>query len=1257
MFQPRFLRFCFQFSLICLSLFSSVALAADQPVISPRLQEALGDQNFAWRNTDGELTIWVFFTDKGVHGDALQTALDEAEAGLSERAAWRRAKVKTAGERLVDVGDLPIHSSYLEQIEATGAVLRRESRWLNAASFQVTDAQVQALSAMSFVLKTDLVARFQHRPIPELEEASGNANDKGENSSLWTIDYGGNLAAMEQASVPAVHEMGINGQGVIIGMLDSGFRPDHEALAGIPVLGTYDFVNDDENVDNEPGDPSNSRDHGTMTMSTAMGNMPGELVAPAFGASVVLAKTEDVSQEIPIEEDQWVAGLEWVETFGVDIVSSSLGYMGWYEISDMDGNTAVTTSAADLAVGRGIVVINSAGNKRGKSWNHIIAPADGFDVITVGAVDSSDNISSFSSPGPSFDGRIKPDVSALGVSNTVADPSDDFGYRTASGTSFSCPLTSGVAALVLSRSPNLTPDQVREALRETASMANNPNNDFGWGIINAYEAVHYFGPNLTHVPQGDTESTGTPYTISALITDRVGLESSTLHYRIASGSWQSVAMVATIDDDTFEADIPGQDAGATVDYYLTAVSTNGVSTSLPSQAPTDYFTFHVGPDVTAPLLVHNTLTDQALIAWPPTLRCVASDNLGLDRVEMVYQLNSGPIMGPYLFNDDGDDNFSLEFPIQAGELQVGDSIQHIITATDIASVPNETVNAPNAFDIIDALGLVLVLDDGATLKSDSKFDENKQPIQPRNEGKSSGTSIAQWLTDAGYVADVMNASDASLVDFQQYQMVVLSAGDNANPVESAGLRNALQDWANSGGKLLIEGGEIGYDALSSPGYPEFADQVLHSISWDSDFAGDLQQAPGMEAHPLLNIPNPIDSVVGISYSGYGDEDAVKPAADAYAVMTTLGYPNDAGILVYDDNQAPQSAQVVYFSFNVEALEGVAGQHLTLNAAQFLLANETAPTSSVSGTVTLAGQSNHSGVLITSGAGHSTVSASDGSWMLDGLYGGAYSLSFSKDDWGTMVLDVDLDSDEHLTGQDLMLLPVIQTDYAESPGMAIPDNTPSGISSLIVVPENESGVISSVTLDIDIAHTWVGDLTVRLVGPNGHLINLHDRSGGSSDDLQGNYPLTLTVDGPGSLDDFIGTSNAGTWVLIVADHAGSDTGTLNSWGLHFMVPGQVSGVDDNSLPSVTRLNPNVPNPFNPMTKISFDLADNGDVRLGIYDLRGHMVRKLVSENLTAGSHTIRWDGRDDGGRSVSSGVYLYRLESGATVQERKMVLVR
>ncbi len=1233
------------------------AEATDVPGgISKRLETAMTDPAFAWLDQEGDLLVWVYFEDKGLQGNELQAALQEAEAKLTPRTAWRRGKVKAKGEALVDGMDLAVNRGYLQQVLGLGATLSRESRWLNAVSVNASAKQVKQIAALPMVKKVDLVARFMRPELPlgEITEPQIKSSNR------WSIDYGSNLAAMEQANVPAVHEMGITGEGVLIGMLDSGFHTSHEALIGIPVLATYDFVNDDENVDNEEGDPSTAKDHGTMTMSTAMGNMPGHLVAPAFGASAVLAKTEDVAEEVPIEEDQWVAGLEWVESHGVDIVSSSLGYLDWYEFADMDGATAVTTIAADLAVGRGIVVINSAGNERG-AFNHIIAPADGDSVIAVGAVTSSGDITSFSSPGPSYDGRIKPDVSALGSNNYCADPNDDSGYRSASGTSFSCPLTSGVAALILSRAPGLTPMQVREALRETASHAASPNNDFGWGIIDAYAAVNYFGPSFVHQQLSDTENTAQPITVAAVITDRVALDESALwvNYRIDGGVWLTLPMIATMEPDTYSGDIPALAAGSDVDYFLTAASTEsagGIETAMPAQAPALFYSFHVGPDVTLPVLTHNPLHDQALIQWPPTVTVQASDNLGIDRVELTFTHNNGALDGPYNLVSGGSGDYSLIFPVDEALVAIGDSFVYTVTAYDLAGIPNIISSGPNSFEIIDTLGVILVLEDTPSTRVDEKQDKDKNRLVTM-VGKSSATTIASVLTAAGYVADVMPATGVTVDDFTGYQVVVLAAGSNTTPVANEATRLALQAWALAGGRLLIEGGEVGYDALSNPGYPDFAAQVLHSVDWDSDGSGNLQVAMGHEAHPLMIDPVQIPSTVELTYSAYGDQDAMEPAADAYRVLAPANYLDDGGIIVYDNNPAPQSAQIVFFAFNVEALAAVNGDQLVLNAMQFLLAEEAPPTSSMSGRVLLAGESYFGGINVSVGGGNSTVTDASGFWLIDGLYSGHYDLSISYPLFTTVLEPLDLSDNENLVNLDYLLQPVAETSYVTSPALAIPDNTPSGITSTITVPAVEAGIISEVTVDMNINHTWKGDLIVTLTSPTGVVVSLHNRSGSSSDDIIGNWPETLVVDGPGDLNDFIGSLNEGDWVLTVSDNVGSDTGTLNSWGLNFTLPDPVSDAQDDLLPKVTRLGANVPNPFNPFTTIAFDLAQPGHTRLSIFNIRGMLVNRLVDEPMVRGAHTIQWDGRDQSGKGVASGTYFYRLESGTVVTEKKMVLIK
>ncbi|MBI3193807.1 MAG: S8 family serine peptidase, partial [Ignavibacteriae bacterium] len=225
------------------------------------------------------------------------------------------------------------------------------------------------------------------------------------------------------------------------------------------------------------------------------------------------------SSETPVEEDNWAKAIEWADSIGVDVTSTSLGYLDYdasypsWTWQDMNGNTTLITRAADRAVGLGIVVLNSAGNSGTDVHNTLGAPADGDSVISIGAVTSSGTRSSFSSVGPTTDipARIKPDVMAMGSSVTVASSTNPTGYTTSSGTSFSCPLSGGVAALVLCANPSLTPMQVRDAMRQTASNSATPNNTMGWGILNARNAISYFGisPSIRGTVFNDLDADGT----------------------------------------------------------------------------------------------------------------------------------------------------------------------------------------------------------------------------------------------------------------------------------------------------------------------------------------------------------------------------------------------------------------------------------------------------------------------------------------------------------------------------------------------------------------------------------------------------------------------------------------------------------------------------------------------------------------------------------------------------------------------------
>lgn len=441
----------------------------------------------------GPRPVWVFFTDKGPSASE-DTAYATAATRLSARALARRARLATANlwpgaAAPVTWADLPNDPGYLQALRDAGLAIRAESRWLAAVSVVCDRATLARLAAMPFVARLVPVHAADRRDLMITPaEIAPERVDR--------IEYGGSLAEATQVNVPAVHALGFHGEGVVIGMLDTGFNTTHEALANVHVLGAWDFVHDDAIVADQPGDPSGQQEHGTMTLSTIGGRAPGALVGPAFAASFYLAKTEDISQEVPAEEDFWVEGIEWLEAQGCDLVTSSLVYYDWYTFDDLDGDTCVITIAADMAASFGVAVFNSAGNNRW-STGTIAAPADGDSVIAVGAVDSEGHIAGFSSPGPTADGRIKPDVCARGVDNYVVVPGTLNQYTTASGTSFACPLTAGVGALLLGAHPGTSPWLLREALRTTASRAGAPDNDFGWGIVDALAALQYLEVSAT----------------------------------------------------------------------------------------------------------------------------------------------------------------------------------------------------------------------------------------------------------------------------------------------------------------------------------------------------------------------------------------------------------------------------------------------------------------------------------------------------------------------------------------------------------------------------------------------------------------------------------------------------------------------------------------------------------------------------------------------------------------------------------------
>lgn len=472
-------------------------LPKQSPVLSPPLQSYQSKSP-----DDSLLSVWVFFTDKQFDTrEGLARHLQVAAAQLSDRALTRRRQRGTMPST-VGFQDIPVSQNYIDRILSIDGVhrFRVTSRWLNAASFDLSPRALPLVAELPFVRKMQPV-RLLRRPFPVEHQATRTGITGFVKPHIaGTLDYGPSFDQLAEINAIAAHEAGYTGRGILVLMIDTGFFLDHEAIDTSRVVAQYDFIQNDTNTQNDSLDYPAQQRHGTATASILGAAVDGELYGPAYQCKYLLAKTEIVNQEVKQEEDYYVAALEWGESLGADVVSSSLGYTDWYTFQDMDGRTAVTTRAVNMAIRRGVTVVTAAGNENDPNnkfaWNHIIAPADADSVIAVGAVDADSIIASFSSHGPTSDGRIKPEVVARGVAAYAATDWATDAYNYENGTSMSTPLVAGAAALILEAHPDWTPVQVRRALMETANNAFLPNNVYGWGVIDVMKAIRFTQPSL-----------------------------------------------------------------------------------------------------------------------------------------------------------------------------------------------------------------------------------------------------------------------------------------------------------------------------------------------------------------------------------------------------------------------------------------------------------------------------------------------------------------------------------------------------------------------------------------------------------------------------------------------------------------------------------------------------------------------------------------------------------------------------------------
>ena len=420
---------------------------------------------------------WVFFNAK----PNAQTFNAAPLKMLSQRALDRRTNQKI----LLDFKDVPVEANYITQVKAaTGITVMAKSKWLNALHIRGSQANINALAGLSFVNRIDFADKTLNQTTKITKDPKIHKINKTLNTTV-NFAYGSSANQIQMLNGHELHQQNYTGSGKIIAIMDSGFpgvntaQPFQRLVDNNQILGGYDFVSRNSNF--YVGDS-----HGTLVLSTIGGYKENSLVGTAPDASYYLFITENVTSENPVEESLWVEAAEKADSLGVDIINTSLGYFDFdnaaynHNYSEMNGVTAFMTRGAEIAFSRGMVLITSAGNSGNTSNPHIAVPADGISVLSIGAVNASEVKTGFSSIGPSFDGRIKPDIMAQGQASVVSDAAGNIG--TANGTSFSSPIMAGMVACLWQAFPQKTNKEIKDLIIRASDRFSNPNNQYGYGI-------------------------------------------------------------------------------------------------------------------------------------------------------------------------------------------------------------------------------------------------------------------------------------------------------------------------------------------------------------------------------------------------------------------------------------------------------------------------------------------------------------------------------------------------------------------------------------------------------------------------------------------------------------------------------------------------------------------------------------------------------------------------------------------------------
>lgn len=434
------------------------------------------------QSSQGLNKYWVQFKNK----TNSPYNIKKPEAFLSSRAIHRRKRQQIP----ITHEDLPVNPGYTNKLRQLGVHIQHSSKWLNGVTIVADEQTFLALADLNFISNTTYIGKHFHKDI--FLRKKGKKRDNTQEVERMDDHYGYTGPQIKMVKGDILHDMGYKGEGMLIAVMDGGFSntdimPFFDHLhSSKKFVGHHDFVDSDREV-------FEASAHGSQVLSVMAANLPGLMVGTAPEASYVCIRTEDNRGEYRSEEYQWIAGLEYADSLGVDVVNSSLGYSTFsdkkmdYTYADLNGQTSPASRAADMAFSKGMIVVNAVGNSGDTNWKHMDVPADSKTVFSVGATDIEGERAKFSSQGPTADGRIKPDVSALGRRIGIASI---YSYKvTASnGTSYAAPLIAGAVAALWQAFPYKSNQEILEAVKQSASQALQPDNQLGYGIPDFYRA-------------------------------------------------------------------------------------------------------------------------------------------------------------------------------------------------------------------------------------------------------------------------------------------------------------------------------------------------------------------------------------------------------------------------------------------------------------------------------------------------------------------------------------------------------------------------------------------------------------------------------------------------------------------------------------------------------------------------------------------------------------------------------------------------